>query len=63
MITISNAFAARRREGGDPGGAEERVPEPSETERARRRGEEPYSRTATTPGDGIAKVSLGYGMR
>jgi hypothetical protein len=28
-----------------------------ETERGRRRGEEPYSRTATTPDDGIAKVS------
>ena len=41
----------------------ERVPEPSETERARRRGEEPYSRTATTPDGGIAKGSPGYGMR
>jgi hypothetical protein len=28
-----------------------------ETERARWRGEEPYSRTATTPDEGIAKVS------
>jgi hypothetical protein len=28
-----------------------------ETERAVRRGEEPYSRTATTPGARIAKVS------
>ena len=40
----------------------ERVPEPRETERGRRRGEESYSRTMTTPGCGIAKVSLGYGM-
>jgi hypothetical protein len=39
---------------------EERVPEPGETERARRRGEEPYSRTVTTPGGGIAKGSPGY---
>ena len=41
----------------------ERVPEPSEPERGRRRGEEPYSCTATTPDGGIAKGSLGYGMR
>ena len=41
----------------------ERVPEPSETERARRRGEEPYSCTVTTPDGGIAKGSHGYGMR
>ena len=37
---------------------------PHETERARWRGEEPYSRTATTPDNaGIAKVSCGYGPR
>ena len=33
----------------------ERVPEPSETERGRRRGEEPYSCTATTPEGGIGR--------
>ena len=42
---------------------EERVPEPRETERARGRGEEPYSRTVTTPDREIAKVSRGYGAR
>ena len=36
----------------------ERVPEPSEPERGRRRGEEPYSRTATTPDGGIQGLHL-----
>ena len=44
--------------------AGELVPEPVESERWRRRGEEPYSRysrTATTPDDASAKLSAGYG--
>jgi len=41
----------------------ERAPEVRETERAPWRGEEPYSRTVTTPDAGIAKVSRAYGAR
>ena len=53
-----NRVERRLRQGGL-----ERVPEPREPERGRRRGEEPYSCTVTTPDGGIAKGSLGYGMR